>query len=103
MFLILSVSEWREGKRIAAGSAVGGVIAFEAIFAGPICGASMNPARSIAPAIVSGHAENLWVYIWGPVLGAVLVGAAVSVAGSESDLEFVAAKCTAQKNLGVSQ
>jgi aquaporin NIP len=42
----------------------------EAMFAGPVCGASMNPARSISPAIVSGHTEYLWIYIAAPVLGA---------------------------------
>jgi aquaporin Z len=42
------------------------------MFAGPICGASMNPARSLAPAIISGHIEHLWLYIVAPVLGALL-------------------------------
>jgi aquaporin NIP len=48
------------------------VIGLEAMFAGPISGASMNPARSVAPAIVSGHLEHLWVYLAGPVAGALL-------------------------------
>jgi aquaporin Z len=55
-----------------AGIAVGGVIALEALFAGPICGASMNPARSLAPAIVSGNLRHLWVYLAGPVVGALV-------------------------------
>ena len=55
-----------------AGIAIGGVIGLEAMFAGPICGASMNPARSIAPAIVSGHLASLWIYLAGPVIGAAL-------------------------------
>jgi len=42
------------------------------MFAGPICGASMNPARSLSPATVSGHLEHLWIYIAGPVIGAAL-------------------------------
>ena len=53
MFVILNVSTGSKEKGITAALAVGGVVAFEAIFAGPICGASMNPARSIAPAIFS--------------------------------------------------
>jgi aquaporin Z len=76
MFVILSVSTGAKEKGLLAGVAVGSVIAFEAMFAGPICGASMNPARSLAPALVSGHLEHLWVYLTAPVLGAVLaVGA----------------------------
>jgi aquaporin NIP len=53
-----------------AGVAVGSVIALEALFAGPISGASMNPARSLAPAVVAVHLESLWIYLAAPVLGA---------------------------------
>ncbi len=72
MTTVLSVSTGAKEKGITAGIAVGGVIALEAMFAGPICGASMNPARSLAPAVVSGHLEHLWLYMAGPVIGAVL-------------------------------
>jgi aquaporin NIP len=70
MFVILSVSTGAQEKGIMAGAAIGAVVAFEALFAGPICGASMNPARSLAPAIVSEHLEHLWVYVLAPVIGA---------------------------------
>ncbi len=70
MLVVLSVSTGAKEKGITAGIAIGAVIALEAMFAGPICGASMNPARSISPAVVSGHLEHLWVYLAGPVLGA---------------------------------
>jgi aquaporin Z len=70
MFVILSVSTGAKEKGITAGIAVGAVIAFEAMFAGPISGASMNPARSLAPAVVSAHLANLWVYLVAPVVGA---------------------------------
>jgi aquaporin Z len=70
MFVILSVSTGAKEKGILAGVAVGSVIALEALFAGPICGASMNPARSLAPALVSLHMGSLWVYLTAPVLGA---------------------------------
>lgn len=72
MFVILNVSTGVKEKGVTAGIAIGSVIALEALFAGPICGASMNPARSLAPAVVSGHLEHLWVYLLAPVLGAQL-------------------------------
>jgi aquaporin NIP len=70
MFVILSVSTGAREKGITAGIAVGAVIALEAMFAGPICGASMNPARSLGPAVVAGHLSDLWIYLVAPVLGA---------------------------------
>jgi aquaporin Z len=70
MLTILNVSTGAKEKGITAGIAVGSVIALEAMFAGPICGASMNPARSLAPALISGHLEHLWLYLAAPVLGA---------------------------------
>jgi aquaporin NIP len=51
---------------------IGGTVLLEAFFAGPVSGASMNPARSLAPALVSGHLEHLWIYIAAPVLGALV-------------------------------
>ena len=72
MLTILSVSTGAREKGVTAGIAIGAVIALEAMFAGPICGASMNPARSLAPALVSGHLEHLWIYLAAPVTGALL-------------------------------
>jgi aquaporin NIP len=72
MFVILSVSTGAKERGITAGIAVGSVIGLEALFAGPICGASMNPARSLAPAIVSQNLSSLWIYIAGPGIGALL-------------------------------
>jgi aquaporin NIP len=72
MFVIINVSTGSKEQGLYAGIAVGSVILLEAMFAGPICGASMNPARSLAPAIVSGHEESLWVYLISPVAGAAL-------------------------------
>jgi aquaporin NIP len=70
MFAILGVSTGAAEKGITAGIVVGSVIGLEAMFAGPICGASMNPARSLAPALVSGHIQYLWIYLVAPVIGA---------------------------------
>jgi aquaporin Z len=70
MLTILSVSTGAKEKGVTAGIAIGAVIALEAMFAGPVSGASMNPARSLAPALVSGHLEHLWIYLTAPVLGA---------------------------------
>ncbi len=72
MFVILNVSTGAKEKGITAGIAVGAVIGLEAMFAGPICGASMNPVRSLAPALVSGQLTSLWIYLVAPVLGALL-------------------------------
>ena len=70
MFVILNVSTGPKERGTTAGIAVGSVIALEALFAGPISGASMNPARSLAPALVSMHLEHLWLYLLAPPLGA---------------------------------
>jgi aquaporin NIP len=72
MFVILCISQGPKEKGIMAGIAVGAVVGLEAMFAGPICGASMNPARSLAPATISGHIEHLWVYLGAPAIGALL-------------------------------
>ena len=82
MLVILNVSTGAKEKGITAGLVVGAVIMLEAMFAGPICGASMNPARSLAPALVSGNLQGLWIYLVGPSLGAWLaIGACRAVNG----------------------
>jgi len=72
MLVIMGVSTGPKEQGLFAGIAIGSVVLLEAMFAGPICGASMNPARSFAPAVVSGHLEYLWVYLIAPVLGAAI-------------------------------
>lgn len=72
MLVILRVAKGSKEQGMFAGLAIGSVVLLEAMFAGPICGASMNPIRSLAPAIVSGHLEHIWVYLLAPVLGAIL-------------------------------
>jgi aquaporin Z len=72
MLVILAVSSGSKEKGITAGIAIGATVALEAMFAGPISGASMNPARSLAPAVVSGQTKDLWVYFAAPIAGALL-------------------------------
>jgi len=72
MLVILSVSFNAKETGLLAGVAIGAVIAFEALFAGPVSGASMNPARSLGPAILAGEMHSLWVYLIAPIIGAVL-------------------------------
>ena len=70
MFVILGVSVGAKEKGVMAGIAVGAVVGLEAMFGGPISGASMNPVRSLAPAVVSGRLGHLWLYLVAPLLGA---------------------------------
>jgi aquaporin Z/aquaporin NIP len=75
MFVVMGISTGAKEETITAGLAVGGTIAMEAFVAGPLTKASMNPARSIGPAVVSGDISQLWIYLVGPLLGATLGGA----------------------------
>lgn len=70
MLVIINVATGSKEQGMFAGLSIGSTVLLEAMFAGPICGASMNPARSISPAIISGHTEHLWIYIAAPVAGA---------------------------------
>ena len=72
MFVILQVAKGSKEQGMFAGLAIGFVVLLEAMFAGPICGASMNPIRSLAPAVVSGHLEHVWIYLTAPILGAII-------------------------------
>lgn len=72
MLVIINVATGSKEQGMFAGLAIGSTVLLEAMFAGPICGASMNPARSIAPAVVSSHIEHLWIYVIATILGAVL-------------------------------
>ncbi len=69
MLVILKVAKGSKEQGLFAGIAIGSVVLLEAMFAGPICGASMNPIRSLTPALVSSHVSTLWVYILGPTSG----------------------------------
>ncbi len=70
MLVIINVATGSKEQGMFAGLAIGSTVLLEAMFAGPVSGASMNPVRSISPAIVSGHLEHLWIYIVAPIAGA---------------------------------
>ena len=71
-FVIVSVATDTRAAGQAAAIAIGGTVGLEAMFAGPISGASMNSARSLGPAVVSGEFHSLWLYLVAPPIGAVL-------------------------------
>ncbi|HLY71673.1 MAG TPA: MIP family channel protein [Puia sp.] len=70
MLVILTSTDKKDRSVLVPALAIGSTVGLEALFAGPICGASMNPARSISPALICWHFESLWVYIFAPVTGA---------------------------------
>jgi aquaporin NIP len=76
MFVIMAVATDTRAVGEAAAIAVGGTVGLDAMFGGPISGASMNPARSIGPALVSGNVHALWLYIVAPICGASLAALA---------------------------
>jgi len=71
MFVILQVATGAKEKGLMAGVAIGGTVALDAMFGGPVSGASMNPARSLGPAVFSADLTHLWLYFAAPILGAV--------------------------------
>ena len=72
MFVIMAVATDTRAVGAAAAIAIGGTVGLDALFGGPITGASMNPARSIGPALVSGELHDLWIYVVAPVAGAAI-------------------------------
>ena len=72
MLAVLCITRGATNKGITVGLVVGAIIGLEAMFAGPITGASMNPARSLAPAVVSGTVSAVWIYLSAPILGSLL-------------------------------
>jgi aquaporin NIP len=72
MFVIMAVATDTRAVGAAAAIAIGGTIGLDALFGGPVTGASMNPARSFGPALVAGEWSDFWVYVVGPVAGAAL-------------------------------
>ena len=72
MLVIINVATGSKEQGMFAGLAIGSTVLLEAMFAGPVCGASMNPARSLAPAVVSGHIGHVWIYLIATTLGGII-------------------------------
>jgi aquaporin NIP len=72
MFVIMAVATDTRAVGAAAAIAIGGTVGLDALFGGTVTGASMNPARSFGPALAAGEWKSFWIYVVGPVLGALL-------------------------------
>lgn len=74
MFVITAVATDTRAQGAAAAIAIGGTVGLDALFGGPVTGASMNPARSFGPALIGSRWDHHWVYWVGPILGGALAG-----------------------------
>ena len=84
MFVIMAVATDTRAVGAGAAIAIGGTVGLDALFGGPVTGASMNPARSIGPAIASGNLHDLWLYIAAPIVGAALGALAYQLVRGET-------------------
>jgi aquaporin NIP len=85
MFVVMAVATDARAVGATAAIAIGGTVALDSLFGGGVTGASMNPARSFGPALVSGEWQDFWVYVVGPVLGALTGAFAYELARGERD------------------
>ena len=92
MFVIMAVATDTRAVGAAAAIAIGGTVGLDAIFGGPVTGASMNPARSFGPALASGQWTDFWIYIVGPLAGAAIGGLAYQFVRGEHRPEAGAAE-----------
>jgi MIP family channel proteins len=88
MFVIMAVATDTRAVGAAAAIAIGGTVGLDALFGGPVTGASMNPARSLGPALAAGEWTDLWIYMVGPVAGAALGAVAYQVVRGEHPREL---------------
>lgn len=84
MFVIVAVATDTRAVGAAAAIAIGGTVGLDALFGGPVTGASMNPARSLGPALASGDLADLWIYLTAPFLGAALGAVAYQLIRGET-------------------
>ena len=99
MFVIMAVATDTRAVGSAAAIAIGGTVGLDALFGGPVTGASMNPARSLGPALVSGAWHQFWIYLAGPVVGAALGALAYQLVRGEHAAATLEAAATAQPAL----
>ena len=92
MFVIVAVATDTRAVGAAAALAIGGTVGLDALFGGPITGASMNPARSFGPALASGTWTDFWIYVAGPIVGAALGALAYQLVRGEQARPAVAAE-----------
>jgi aquaporin NIP len=90
MFVIMAVATDTRAVGAGAAIAIGGAIGLDALFGGPVTGASMNPARSFGPALLAGEWSDFWVYVAGPIGGAALGAFAYQLVRGEADQEELA-------------
>jgi aquaporin Z len=85
MMTILGVTAKAKERGLQAGLAIGAAVFLGVLVAGPISGGSMNPVRSIAPGVVSGRTDELWIYVLAPMLGAAIAGIGSGLAKRHRD------------------
>ena len=86
MFVIMAVATDTRAVGAAAAIAIGGTVGLDALFGGPVTGASMNPARSFGPALAAGQWQDFWIYLAGPVAGAALGALAYQGVRGDADV-----------------
>ena len=87
MFVIMAVATDTRAVGAAAAIAIGATVGLDALFGGPVTGASMNPARSFGPALVTGQWDHLWIYVAGPVAGAAAGALAYQLVRGDLEVE----------------
>ena len=85
MFVIMAVATDTRAVGAAAAIAIGGTVGLDALFGGPVTGASMNPARSFGPALAAGQWHDFWIYVAGPVAGAAVGALAYQLVRGDAD------------------
>jgi len=100
MFVIMAVATDTRAVGAGAAIAIGGTVGLDALFGGPVTGASMNPARSLGPGLVSGELHQIWIYIAAPVAGAAIGALAYQLVRGAPRSPFVGTETTKGERAG---